>query len=112
LVRGPEARASGLGTWVEALSSFWRLATEDDRFSDLEGKVKDRLVCSAGILAARQVDASAAAESPRPGLMQGAWFGRGETRMDDQQHALSGILYTLDALDGDAVRTPLTPVFP
>jgi hypothetical protein len=112
LVRGPEARASGLGTWVEALASLWRLASTDDRFSDLEGKVKDRLVCSAGILAARQIDASAAAKSPRPGLMQGAWFGLGETRMDDQQHALSGILYTLDALDGDAERAPLAPVLP
>jgi len=112
LVRGPEARASGLGTWTEALSSLWRLASTDDRFSSLEDKVKDRLVCSAGILAARQVDASAAAKSPRPGLMQGAWFGRGETRMDDQQHALTGLLYTLDALDGDTDRSPLAPVLP
>jgi hypothetical protein len=113
LVRGHRtARAAGLGTWVEGLSSLWRLSTEDDRFAGLEAKIHERLVCSAGILAGRQVNASEAAESPRPGLMQGAWFARGETRMDDQQHALSGLLYTLDALDGDAERAPETPVLP
>lgn len=112
LVRGREARASGLGTWVEALGSLWRLASIDDRFSGLQEPLEDRLVCSAGILAARQVDASHAVDAPRPGLLQGAWFTRGETRMDDQQHALSGILYTLDALNGDAERSPLNPVFP
>jgi hypothetical protein len=112
IVRGPEARAAGLGTWVEGLGSLWRLASTDARFARFEPKLKQRLVCSAGILAARQVDASDAAEYARPGLMQGAWLSRGETRMDDQQHALSGLLYTLDALAGDPQRAPETPVLP
>jgi hypothetical protein len=111
LLRGRDARAAGIGTWVEALGSLWRLANTDERFANLEKTVKSRLVCSAGILAERQVDAQEAAEFPRPGLMQGVWYTRGETRMDDQQHALSGLLYTLDALNGDAQRAPETPVF-
>jgi hypothetical protein len=112
LVRGDPARAAGLGTWAEALSSLWRLSTEDKRLADLKAKLRERLVCSAGILAARQAGATEAAVSPRPGLIEGAWFGRGETRMDDQQHALSGLLYALDALDGDAHRAPKRPVLP
>jgi hypothetical protein len=111
LVRGRDSRAAGVGTWVEALSSLWRLANTDERFAELETKVESRLACSAGILTARQVDAEEAVGFPRPGLMQGVWFTRGETRMDDQQHALSGLLYTLDALAGDTQRAPETPVF-
>jgi hypothetical protein len=30
--------------------------------------------------------------------------------MDDQQHAFSGLLYTLDALEGRVRRTPEQPV--
>ena len=111
LLRGRDARAAGVGTWVEALSSLWRLARDDERFADYEEKVKSRLVCSAGILAERQVDAEEAAEYPRPRLIQGAWHTRGETRMDDQQHALTGLIYTIKALDDDPRRAPETPVF-
>lgn len=112
LVRGREARGAGLGTWVEALGSLWRLASTDERFADLKPKLEERLVCSAGILAARQTGEDAAAKSGSPGLVQGAWFARGETRMDDQQHSISGLLYTLDALEGSAQRAPAAPVLP
>ncbi len=42
--------------------------------------------------------------------MRGAWFIDGETRMDDQQHAFSGLLYAADALSGRARREPLPPI--
>ncbi len=109
LVKGREARAAGLGTWVEGLGSMWRLASLDPRFAGEQPKIEERLVCSAGILAARQTDADEAADSARPGLVEGAWVQRGETRMDDQQHALSGLIYTLRALKG-LPRVSDTPV--
>jgi hypothetical protein len=110
LVRGRESRGAGLGTWVEALGSLWRLSSTDERLADLKPKLKERLVCSAGILAARQADKETADKSQAPAMVEGAWFAQGETRMDDQQHSLSGLLYTLDALEGNAQRAPATPV--
>jgi hypothetical protein len=112
LVRGPDTRAAGMGTWVEGLASLWRLASIDERFADLEPKLEERLACSAGILVTRQIDREAAEESVNPTLLEGAWISRGETRMDDQQHALSGLLYTLKALDDRAQRAPTAPVLP
>jgi hypothetical protein len=112
LVRGRNARAAALGTWVEGLAALWRLASIDERLSDLRPKLEERLVCSAGIMAARQVDEAAAAESAQPGLVQGAWISQGETRMDDEQHALSGLMYTLNALNGIVQRAPVVPVLP
>jgi hypothetical protein len=112
LTRGRKARAAGLGTWVEGLSSFWRLASTEDDLADLESKIKERLVCSAGILTVRQANEAAAAASRDPALVEGAWISRGETRMDDQQHALSGLLYTLNAIDGKVERVAALPVLP
>ena len=45
-----------------------------------------------GLLADRQVDAADAARFAEPELVRGAWFRDDVTRMDDQQHALSGLL--------------------
>ena len=41
--------------------------------------------------------------------MRGAWLSSGLTRMDDQQHALSGLLYASDAIEGRTNRSPDTP---
>ncbi len=54
----------------------------------------------------RQVTEEEAAAYPQPDIARGAWFRAGETRMDDQQHAFSGLLYTVDALDGRVRREP------
>ncbi len=110
LVRGRESRAAGMGTWVEALAALWRVSVTDPRLADLTPKIRERAQCAAGILAARQVSATEAARQPRPELMRGAWFRDGETRMDDEQHAFSGLLYTFDALNGRARRGPDGPV--
>jgi hypothetical protein len=109
LVRGPRLRAAALGTWVEALAALWRLAATDERMVDLKPKIEERLNCAAGILAARQVSAESAADYPRPELVSGAWLRGGETRMDDQQHAFSGLLYTLDAMRARIQREPDLP---
>jgi hypothetical protein len=99
LVRAPEARAAGLGVWVEGLTSLWRLADSDPRMGDIRDRIGDRAICSAGLLYSRQVTAEAAARGDRPGLLEGAWFTGGVTRMDDQQHALSGLLYAAHILE-------------
>ena len=105
-------RASGVGTWTEALSSLWRASQYDPRLADLSEPIAERLHCVAGILAERQYEPDEAADYPRPELVEGAWFRANETRMDDQQHAFSGILYTLDMLDDNPVREPQLPGFP
>ena len=106
LVRGRDVRASGMGTWVEGLTALWRLASVDPRMADVRDDIERRAVCASGILAARQVTADEAEDYPRPGLAQGAWFRGGETRMDDMQHAFSGLIYTLDAMQDNPVREP------
>ena len=105
-VRGRPARASGMGTWVEGLAALWRVAMKDERLADLREPIERRALCASGILAARQVGDRESQMYPRPEIVRGAWISGGETRMDDQQHAFSGLLYTLDALAGRVQRTP------
>jgi hypothetical protein len=99
----PRARGAGLGVWVEALGSLGRLAAIDDRLADLRPALADRLACGARLLVERQVDDRAARRFGTPELVQGAWFREGLTRMDDQQHALSGLLAAAGRI---AVATP------
>ena len=106
LVRGQGSRGAGMGTWMEGMAALWRLASTDKRLADIRPALEERLRCASGILAARQIGETEAAQHPRPGLMDGAWVRDGETRMDDQQHAFSGLLYTLDALNGRTEREP------
>lgn len=91
-LRGPQARAAGMGTWGEGLTSLWRLASIDPRMADMREKLGERAACTAGMLAKRQLDAGEAQRFARPGLVRGAWLDEGITRMDDQQHALSALL--------------------
>ena len=91
---GQLTRAAGLGTWVEGLTSLWRLSRTDRRLADLEPKLAERAICGAAILAARQITFRESADWPSPDLAAGAWFRDGITRMDDQQHALSGLALT------------------
>ena len=41
-----------------------------------------------------------------PSLAQGAWFHADATRMDDQQHALSGLQYAADMAANRVRREP------
>ncbi len=93
-----QARGAAFGTTVEALASLWRLSAVDPGLADLNGDVRDDLVCGAAILAARQYDPARAAAWPQPDVVEGAWFLDDVTRMDDQQHAMSGVLLAIEAL--------------
>jgi hypothetical protein len=86
------ARGGGIGVWLEGLGSLSAVAKRDPRLADMREPLVDRLECGAGILAERQEDAADAAEWRAPELVEGAWFRENVTRMDDQQHALSGLL--------------------
>jgi hypothetical protein len=104
MIHGSETRAAGMGTWVEGLTSLWRLASIDPRMEDMEQDLGDRALTGAGLLAARQVDASGTGSFAQPELAGGAWFIDGITRMDDQQHAISGLLRTEAILDARAAE--------
>jgi hypothetical protein len=88
----PRARGGGVGVWVEGLGSLSRVANAEPELKDLREPLSARLSCGGGILEERQEDASDAANSPAPDRVEGAWFRDDTTRMDDQQHALSGLL--------------------
>ncbi|MBK9178060.1 MAG: hypothetical protein IPM45_00570 [Acidimicrobiales bacterium] len=108
-VRWYPARGGGLGTVGEALGALWRLSGRDDRLRDLQPLLAERLGCAADLLADRQIGAADAAGDADPRLAEGAWFYRGATRMDDQQHALSALLAALEAGGeplADAERRP------
>ncbi|MFQ5382007.1 MAG: hypothetical protein ACE5EF_10345, partial [Dehalococcoidia bacterium] len=92
LLQGRRARAAGLGTWVEGLGSLWVLSGELESLADLRPDIQARAICAAGMLADRQVKVRG--DGPGTGLLDGAWFTNDATRMDDQQHALSGMLLT------------------
>lgn len=88
----PRARGAGLGVWAEGIGALGHVAATDARLGDLRQPIEDRLACGAAILVERQQDAADAARSPSPELVAGAWFREDVTRMDDQQHVLSGLL--------------------
>ncbi|MBA4179792.1 MAG: hypothetical protein C0506_04315 [Anaerolinea sp.] len=92
-IHGRQARAAGMGTWGEALDSLWRLAGDDPRLADIRDKVGERAVCTAGMLADRQVKTASTTEP-----LLGGWFTEGITRMDDQQHALSALLRSTEII--------------
>ena len=95
LVRGPhEPRGGGYGVMGEGLTGLWRTALRDPRLADLRGPMAERATCMAGLAIDAQSDAAEAAREKNPSRVEGAWFRDGETRMDDQQHALSALLRT------------------
>jgi hypothetical protein len=88
----PRARGAGLGVWVEGIGALGHAAEHDERLADIRQPVAERVACGSSLLADRQIDADRAAEYGTPSLVEGAWFRDDVTRMDDQQHALSGLL--------------------
>jgi hypothetical protein len=96
LVRpGGVPRGGGYGVISEALSGLWLVSRADPRLADLRAPIAERALCNAGLAVRAQSDAGDAAGSASPGRVEGAWFRDGETRMDDQQHALAGLLRTI-----------------
>ena len=94
VTHGPAPRGGGVGTWLEGLGALRPLTITDDRLADLEAPVADALACGAGRLAERQVEPGDDVSDEEAG----AWFYDDLTRMDDQQHAASGLLLSLPVL--------------
>jgi small neutral amino acid transporter SnatA (MarC family) len=100
LVRGGyEPRGGWYGVVGEALTGWWLAAQGDPRLADLREPTADRATCVAGLALDEQSDADDAADAARPDRVEGAWFIDGETRMDDQQHALAGLLRTIPIVE-------------
>ncbi|MDE0802635.1 MAG: hypothetical protein OSA99_04850 [Acidimicrobiales bacterium] len=88
VTHGPAPRGSGYGTWIEGLAELRSMTQVDARMADLATGADEALACGAARLAEQQVPAS----SNAPPEVAGAWFYDDFTRMDDQQHAASGLL--------------------
>lgn len=104
LVRWFPGPPAGVGTAGEGLGALWRLSEREPGLSDLRQNMEDRILCTAGFMARRQVDATEAQRWPDPTLAQGAWFYRGYTQMDDQQHVLSTLLSALQVIESREAR--------
>jgi len=100
LVRGSDTpRGGGYGVISEALTGWWLVAQQEPRLADLEDQIAERATCIAGLAVREQSDGEDAASAARPERVEGAWFLDGETRMDDQQHALAGLLRTIPIVE-------------
>jgi len=100
LVRGSDlARGGWYGVVGEALTGWWLTAREEPRLADLRDPIAERAICVAGLAVGEQSDAHDAANADRPERVEGAWYRDGETRMDDQQHALAGLLRTIPIVE-------------
>ncbi len=106
LVRGPTNRGGQQGTNTEGLAALWRLSRSDPRLGHLTGRLGGLVGCTAGMLVDRQVTASEAAAAPDPAALTGAWFRDGETRMDTQQHVMSGLLAAVEVIEAGAAGAP------
>jgi len=104
-VRGEPASGAGLGSIGEGLAALWRLSRAEPGLADLEQDLAERLSCTAARTVERRADAAEAARYPRPRLVRGAWFSEaGYTQMDDQRHALSALLASLELPGAGASR--------
>ena len=93
---GPPA---GVGTAGEGIGALHRLSLREPRLADLTAQIEERLVCTAGFMVQRQVSPEEASVAAEPALQAGAWFYRGYTQMDGQQHVLSALLAALPVLE-------------
>lgn len=91
---------AGVGTAGEGMGALFRLAAADDRLADMRPGMAETLSCMSGMMVDRQVDAAKALEAGRPDLARGAWFYRGYSQMDDQQHVIAALFQSLPAMEG------------
>ena len=94
-VRGPVFRGGWYGVMNEGFTGLWRIARAEPGLADIQGSIASRATCIAGIAVHEQASRADAASARSPSRVEGSWFfGDGETRMDDQQHALAALLRT------------------
>ena len=102
LVRGSYTpRGGGYGVISEALTGWWLAAQAEPALAELREPLAERATCIAGLAIEAQSDGGDARTPPGPSGSQGAWFLDGETRMDDQQHALAGLLRTIPIVEAN-----------
>jgi hypothetical protein len=108
VVRGghSELRGGGFGTIGEALTRLWRAARAEPELVDVRDSLAARVRCLAAMTLHEQAGSDEASGASNPALVRGAWFIDGVTRMDDQQHALSALLQSIDVVEG---TTPAAP---
>jgi small neutral amino acid transporter SnatA (MarC family) len=107
LVRGEYVpRGGGYGVIGEGLTGLWLVARADARLADLQEPIAERSTCNAGLAVRAQSDRADAADAARPERVEGAWFIDGETRMDDQQHALAALLRTIPIVAAREAASP------
>jgi small neutral amino acid transporter SnatA (MarC family) len=100
LVRGGDTpRGGGYGVMSEALTGWWLVAQREPRLAGIADPVAERASCVAGLAVRAQADADDVAAAASPERVEGAWVVDGETRMDDQQHALAGLLRTIPIVE-------------
>ncbi|MBA2336235.1 MAG: hypothetical protein H0V96_00475 [Acidimicrobiia bacterium] len=92
----PQPRGAGFGTVLEGSSMLQRLAAFEPRLADLAEPLADRVRCGAARLATAQTMTAGGPEAEA-----GAWFRDGVTRMDDQQHAASAMLWVAPLAGND-----------
>jgi small neutral amino acid transporter SnatA (MarC family) len=107
VVRGSAVpRGGGYGVIDEAFTGLWRTAQAEPRLADIREPIAERATCVAGLAVRAQSDDADAADAARPARVEGAWFRDGETRMDDQQHALAGLLRTIPIVQAASSAAP------
>jgi small neutral amino acid transporter SnatA (MarC family) len=110
LVRpGGVPRGGGYGVIGEGLTGLWLAAQQDPRLANLRAPMAERASCIAGLAVRTQSDREDAADFARPDRVAGAWFLHGETRMDDQQHALAALLRTIPIVESGQVSGSPSP---
>ena len=104
VVRGGDTpRGGGYGVMSEALTGWWLVAQREPRLASLVDPIAERAACVAGLAVRAQSDREDAASAASPERIEGAWVVDGETRMDDQQHALAGLLRTIPIVEARAL---------
>ena len=99
LTRGTHALGAGVGTLGEAIGNYLTADVRDPILSaEDRSDLTRRGACTAGLLVDRQASVDDAVASRDPDAIVGAWFRKGDTQMDDQQHALSALLLLEDHL--------------
>jgi small neutral amino acid transporter SnatA (MarC family) len=110
VVRGGDTpRGGGYGVISEALTGWWLVAQREPGMANLEGAIAERASCIAGLTVDAQSDGDEAASAASPERVEGAWVVDGETRMDDQQHALAGLLRTVPIVEASEASDASDP---
>lgn len=101
LTRGTHALGAGVGTLGEGIGNYLVVDERSQFLSRGErSDLIDRARCTAGLLVDRQITPEEATGDSDPTAVVGAWFRKGDTQMDDQQHALSALLVLENRLEG------------